>query len=396
MNLFRDGLKNKFGLNEWSGAIGDLGTILPLAFALVAINGFPPERIFFLWGLVYVGAGFIFKVPLSVQPLKAMTVIAIAKGYAPELMSTTAALYGVLFLVLSFTGAINWLQKWFSPAMISGIQLGIGLILAYKAIELVVEKGLLLNIPGSSMALGIGLLIITLLIIGVFQFRFNFPVTIILIVASIAVVQVIGEGVDTALNSGTPVSFTLPDFSFVSDALIFLILPQLPLTLGNSVFAANDACHTFFKEQAKRVSAKRLGASVGLSDVVVGLLGGFPTCHGAGGIAAHAQFGARTGGSIIIMGVVFILLALITPLSSLLFLIPVPILGAMLLFDSYKLGTLITKLKARPEFVVAILVGVISFLTRNLTIALAAGLLTELIIKYLHRKNLLVKQKVKQ
>ena len=394
--MFRDGLKNKFGLNEWSGAIGDLGTTLPLAFALIVINGFAPERIFFLWGVIYVAAGFVFKVPVSVQPLKAMTVIAIAKGYAPELMSTTAALYGVLFIILSFTGAINWLQKWFSPAMISGIQLGIALILAYKAVGLVVDKGLLLNLPESSLAIGIGMLIAALVIIGIFQFRYNFPVTIILIVLSVIVVPLAGYHLDNTVTSGSLVSFTIPDFTFLSDAVIFLILPQLPLTLGNSVFAANSACHSFFNKQASRVSDKRLAASVGFSDVLIGLLGGFPVCHGAGGIAAHAQFGAKTGGAIIIIGTVFILLAIISPLSGLLFLIPVPLLGAMLLFDSYKLGRLIVRLKSKPEYAVAVLVAVISFATRNLTVALAAGLLTEFLIKYLQRKNFSLNEKVKQ
>jgi len=394
--LFRDGLKNKFGLNEWSGAVGDLGTILPLAFALVVINGFAPERIFFLWGLVYVVTGFVFKVPLSVQPLKAMVVIAIAKGYAPELMSSTSVFYGLLFIILSFTGAINWLQKWFSPAMTNGIQLGIGLILAYKAIELVVDNGLLLNLPESSLLTGLGFLILTIIIIWVVQFRFEFPITLILIAASVIVVLMLGYSIDSTSANGTIASFTLPDISFISDAVILLILPQLPLTLGNSVFAANDACHSFWGKQASRISAKRLGASVGFSDLIIGLLGGFPTCHGAGGIAAHAQFGAKTGGSIIIMGSIFILLAVISPLSNLLFLVPVPLLAAMLLFDSYKLSTLIIKLTSRPEYVVAILVGIISFTTRNLTIALIAGLFTELVIKYMNRKNIFVKEKVKQ
>ena len=56
--MFKDGLKNKFGLNEWSGAIGDLGTILPLAFALVAVNGFDPPSVTII----------TFKITLSVNP----------------------------------------------------------------------------------------------------------------------------------------------------------------------------------------------------------------------------------------------------------------------------------------------------------------------------------------
>ena len=39
-------------------------------------------------------------------------------------------------------------------------------------------------------------------------------------------------------------------------------------------------------------------------------LGGIPMCHGAGGMAGHVQFGARTGGAPIILGTVLLLLAL--------------------------------------------------------------------------------------
>lgn len=384
----KDGLKNKFGLNEWTGAVGDLGTTLPLAFALVVINGFPPERIFFLWGIVYVLSGWIFKVPLSVQPLKAMAVIAIAKGYSPELISSTAFFYGILFVVLSLTGAISWLQKWFSPALVKGIQLGIGLILAQKAIQLVLEKGFLLSMPDSSLYAGIGLLLASILILSVFQFKFNFPVALILIVISIIGVRLFGADESVAASIGSPASFTIPKFSILFDAIIYLILPQIPLTLGNAVYAANDACHTFWKNQSTRVNTKRLSASIGLSDFMIGLFGGFPVCHGAGGIGAHAQFGAKTGGATIIIGSVFILFALITPISNFLFFIPVPLLAAMLLFDSYRMGILVKKLGLSPQLTVAVLVGLISFITRNLTIALIAGLVAEQMIKFINSKKL--------
>ena len=100
-----------------------------------------------------------FKVPVAVQPLKAMAVIAIAKGFSMEMLSITAFFYGILLLILSITELINFLQRVFTPGLVRGVQLGIGLILAQKAIQLVVEKGILLNFTGSSLSINILLLI---------------------------------------------------------------------------------------------------------------------------------------------------------------------------------------------------------------------------------------------
>ncbi len=33
-------------------------------------------------------------------------------------------------------------------------------------------------------------------------------------------------------------------------------------------------------------------------------IGGIPMCHGAGGMAGHIRFGARTGGALVILGVI--------------------------------------------------------------------------------------------
>ena len=379
---------NKLNLNEFSGAIGDLGTLLPLAFALVVVNGFPPERLFLLFGLVYVFTGLYFKVPVAVQPLKAMAVIAIAKGFSVEMLSVTAFFYGILLLFLSLTGLIKFLQKVFTPGLVRGVQLGIGLILAQKAIELVIQKGILLNFSGSSLTINIILLIAATGVISLFQFRKKIPISLILIFLSIIFFNFFGysPGINNANES--LISFTLPDLSKLLDAFIFLIIPQLPLTLGNAVYAANDICHTLWNDRAEKVSAPKLGFSIGLSDTIIGLLGGFPVCHGAGGMAAHAQFGAKTGKATIIIGSIFIFLAL-AGFSSFLFFIPVPLLAAMLLFDSYRMSMLVKKVKDNIQLVTALLVGIISFATKNLSIALAVGIIFEFGYRYFVNKNIL-------
>ena len=379
---------NKLNLNEFSGAIGDLGTLLPLTFALVVVNGFPPARLFLLFGLVYVFTGLYFKVPVAVQPLKAMAVIAIAKGFSIEMLSVTAFFYGILLLFLSLTGLIKFLQKIFTPGLVRGVQLGIGLILAQKAIELVLQKGILLNFSGTSLTVNILLLIAATAVISLFQFRKKIPAALILIFLSIIFFKLFGYSPGVNNAGENLISFTLPDLSKLLDAFIFLIIPQLPLTLGNAVYAANDICHSLWNDRAEKVSAPKLGFSIGLSDTVIGLLGGFPVCHGAGGMAAHAQFGAKSGKATIIIGSILIFLSL-AGFSSFLFFIPVPLLAAMLLFDSYRMSMLVKKVRDNIQLVTALSVGIISFATKNLSIALAFGIIFESGYRYFANKNIL-------
>ena len=372
--MMKGKLKNKFKLSEWSGAVGDIGTTLPIAFALIVFNGFPPERIFFLWGIIYIITGGYFKVPVSVQPLKAVAVIAIANGFTTEMLSSTAVFYGILLIILSTSGILKWLQKLFSDALIKGVQLGIGLILAKKAIHLVLNNGLLLYFSDTSNFISIVLVITVIIILWYFQFRRTIPAIIPVLIVSTIIVILFGVKPEFYGFSGTLILLQFPNKYIFLDVLLLLIIPQLPLTLGNAVFAASDSCKSLWGSQSRRVSPKRLGVSMGLSNVVIGFLGGFPICHGAGGIGAHAQFGGKTGGTTIILGLLFVLLAIIPNTSGLLFLIPIPVLAALLLFDSVRMMMFMKKLSNITEVVIAIIVGSVALISNNLTIALMIGL----------------------
>ena len=130
---------------ELGGAVGDLGITIPLAYALVVANGFSAPRIFFLWGLAYIATGLFYRVPVSVQPLKAMAVIAIAAGLDPATIGTAAVAYGLLFVLLAASGLITRVRRLFSAALVRGIQLGIGLMLSVKALGLVLESRFVLG-----------------------------------------------------------------------------------------------------------------------------------------------------------------------------------------------------------------------------------------------------------
>ena len=52
-------MKSKYLFNrlEFAGALGDLGTLLPLAIGLILINGLSPTGLFLSVGLFYIFSG---------------------------------------------------------------------------------------------------------------------------------------------------------------------------------------------------------------------------------------------------------------------------------------------------------------------------------------------------
>ncbi|RKZ10373.1 hypothetical protein DRQ50_14510 [bacterium] len=365
---------------ELGGAVGDLGITIPLAYALVVANGYPAPRIFLLWGLMYVATGLFYRVPVSVQPLKAMAVIAIAQGLDPALIGTAAFVYGLLFVVLAASGLIRHVRRLFSAALVRGVQLGIGLILAFKAFDLIREPRFMVGGETMPMLLNVGIVLAALALLSWGRRLTRIPPVLMLVVLGMVAGWLVGGRPPVALVSGAPLLWTLPRFDLLLDAFLLLILPQLPLTVGNAVIAADDSCHTCWPERSGRVTVVRLAGSIGLGNLVIGLAGGFPVCHGAGGIAAHARFGGLTGRTTVILGVAFVVVALVPGGTSLLFLIPLPLLCAMLLMVSWSMVRLVATLPRPGDYLVAVTVGATGLATRNLAVALAAGWLLQFII----------------
>ena len=78
----------------------------------------------------------------------------------------------------------------------------------------------------------------------------------------------------------------------------------MPLTLGNAVIAITEENNRLFPDRP--VNEGRIATSTGLMNIFSAGVGGVPMCHGAGGMAGHVQFGARTGGALVILGVVLL------------------------------------------------------------------------------------------
>jgi MFS superfamily sulfate permease-like transporter len=111
-------------------------------------------------------------------------------------------------------------------------------------------------------------------------------------------------------------------------------------------------------------------------------LGGVPMCHGAGGMAGHVQFGARTGGAVVILG--FVLLAVAIFLSgsvaTLLRLFPMSVLGVILFLTGAQLALGSCDFsKDKGERFVTLITGALA--VWNVGIAFVVGMIAYALVK---------------
>ncbi|MCZ2089543.1 MAG: putative sulfate/molybdate transporter, partial [Burkholderiales bacterium] len=139
--------------------------------------------------------------------------------------------------------------------------------------------------------------------------------------------------------------FSTPDWAWPAlswnDLLLgtlFLALPQLPLTLGNAVIGVREENNRLFPDRP--VTDRQVAVSTGVMNLFGSAVGGVPMCHGAGGMAAHVAFGARTGGALVILGALLTLLAFgfSTSVVTLFALIPQAVLGTILFMTGVQLA----------------------------------------------------------
>jgi len=184
-----------------------------------------------------------------------------------------------------------------------------------------------------------------------------------------------------------PVTFNIPLDLYVPQAEEVLSgiykagIAQIPLTLTNAVLATSLLASDLFKE---KISNKKLSSTIGATNLIAPLLGGLPMCHGAGGMAAHYRFGARTGGADIMAGLIFVAFSFFAT-SAVLGIIPVGIMGTLLFFAG---AELLKNAVKTDVWLVTLGMGAVTLLV-DPTVGLAAGIL--LYVAYLGYKKLIKK-----
>jgi hypothetical protein len=361
----------RVGLGEAAGAVADLGVMVPLVAALVLVNGLDAGSILVCAGLLVLASGVFFRIPFPVQPLKALTAVAVAQQLSPGVIHAAGLEIAAFLLLLSWHHVADLVARVFRRPVVRALQLGVGVLLTITAAKLVASPpDVFTGVPATPWP--------WVLMVGSFA---------LVIIAArrgqqwIALALLFG-GVLAAWLAASPEvgapalslpHLALPPAAAFGSAFFLLVIPQLPLTFGNAVVAVNDLAHERFGEAADRVTPSRVCLSAGIGNVVSGLFGGMPMCHGSGGLTAHTRLGARTAGMNLLLGGTFVILGLAfgDQIPVLLGLLPVWALAAFLAYAGLRHAWLVADLRG-TDLAIAVVAGATGAWAGNL--AVTAGL----------------------
>lgn len=324
----------RFDRHEFAGAFGDIGTDLPLLVALIATCGLDAASVCILFGALQIATGVLYGIPMPVQPLKAMAAIMLAQRLSPGTLAGAGLVIGACMLLLAFSGALDWLVRVVPKEVVRGIQLGLGLTLARLAVtKYAVADGT------HGVVLALVAVVVLLALRG--QRRVPGPLVVMAIGAAYAWVNHAHEFSWTRSVGLHLPAFYAPTLNELTQGALLLALPQIPLSLGNSVIATSQTTRDLFPERA--VSVRKIGVTYGLMNLVAPWFGGVPVCHGCGGLVGFHGFGARTGGAPVIYGALYLVLGLVFApgFASVVRVFPMPVLGVVLLFEAVALMRLV-------------------------------------------------------
>ena len=340
----------RFDRVEVGGSLGDLGTFIPLLVAMVHKCGLQLGPSLLVAGLMNIVTGLAFGIPMPVQPMKAIATVAIAEGMNESQILAAGIATGVVILLLGITGLVDWLNRAVPRAVVRGLQLALGLKLLTGGYSMIVGTQTWFGWD----SIGLGILCTSLVLVLYFSTRIPGA----LVVFGIGLLTLLVAQPSLVAGTTLGMSWHWPDLGHSHDWLAGLwrgALPQVPLTTLNSVIAVCALSADLFPNRP--APPKKVAISVGLMNLICCPFGAMPVCHGAGGLAAQYRFGARTGGSVVMLGVAKAILAVLFGGSLLLWLheYPQSVLGVLLLFSGLELAMVCRDQNRRVDFFVMLM-----------------------------------------
>ena len=286
-------------------------------------------------------AGFYYRTPFPVQPIKAIGTAAITQTagavvLTPGIVAGAGIATALFWLLLAMTGLARRLSLLIPKPVLIGIVMGLGFSFMREGI-LMMDK---------NWWLAAGLLVTTLYLLS----RSRIPAMLVLLIIGMGVALFEQPALADSLAMIKP-EIRLPEFAWSSISLndlwlgaILLALPQLPLTFGNALIAIIEENNRLFPDRP--VSERKVSISTGVMNLWSSAIGGIPMCHGAGGMAGHVKFGAHTGGAAIMLGTLLLVLGLFFggSMMTIFALFPGPVLGVILFLAGAELA-----LGGRPQ-----------------------------------------------
>lgn len=323
-------------LSEISGSLGDLGTLLPLLIALSLTESISLPSTLVFTGLANIATGLIFGLPLPVQPMKAIAAVAISRKFSFQETTAAGITVSAVVLFLSIMGLLSWFSRVIPIPVVKGIQVGAGLSLILSAGSTLLSRVGWMSPSWSDNHFWTLFAFIFLLIASTpygKNERLRIPYALLIFALGLTI-----AGITLALSSGSgpksrfwQPSLYVPDFEQFATTLS-ASLGQLPLTTLNSIIAVTHLSSELLPE-IPEPSPTALGISVAAMNLISCWFGGMPACHGSGGLAGQYRFGARSGASVILLGILKLFLGLFVgdALVGLLDTFPKSLLGIMVI-----------------------------------------------------------------
>ena len=355
-----------FSLKEFAGAMGDFGTLIPLAAGYIIVCGMDPAALLISIGMISIATGLVFELPVPIEPMKVLAVVAIAQAWTPSMVYASGFAMGLIWILFASSGLIELIAKYTPQSVVRGIQAALGIMLALQAFRML----------STWWALGLVALIVAVIL------RNNRFAPGILIILLLGIGVTFYQGLSFA---GLSPEFALPTFTAFSlndiwPVMLLAGFAQVPLTATNAVISTASVMKTYWPDH--EIRPKKLAMSIGIINLALPFIGGMPICHGAGGLAAKHYFGARTGGANISIGLVELICGLF--LASFVALVftefPEAVIGAMLLLVGFELIRFVKDVKWGLDLIPLVLTITVSVFM-NMAYGFVAGIFIHFLIK---------------
>ncbi|DAZ93892.1 TPA: hypothetical protein N0F65_004739 [Lagenidium giganteum] len=411
-------MKQHWTMQEVSGAFGDIGLFLPLltALSIGRVGGKPQiasgPALFFA-GIFTAGLSTYFNVPIPVQPMKTIAAVAISEKYSNAQIIAAGIISGVAMFVLAATNLISVVAKLIPIAVVRGIQLGVGVSIMMSGFKSVYVSKLKLTAATSAASFkakevakiqwwGLDSVFVSL-VLGALCVTFinsrRVPIALGLFVYGmiVAVYQYSSMRHEYHLPSleigpdfEAPV---VPSWHDFQQAFLYLFLPQLPLTLLNSVIALDKLATDLFPKHHEPASVRRICFSLAGGNLLFSWFGMLPVCHGAGGLASQYAFGSRSSLSMVFLGAFKLFFALLFGSSCVVLLqkgiFPQSVLGVMLVFSGINLAGVGLKIDtSNRDDVLLLLLTAAGCLGLNTGAGFLIGFATYILLRFLRHFNL--------
>ncbi|XP_050364995.1 molybdate transporter 1 [Argentina anserina] len=401
---------------ELNGAIGDLGTYIPIVVALTLARDLNLGTTLIFTGVYNIITGAIYGVPMPVQPMKAIAATALANPDfgVPEIMAA-GIITGSTLIVLGATGLMQLVYKLIPLSVVRGVQLAQGLSFALTAVKYIKK---IQNLPksktmGERRWLGLDGLVLAIVCLCFIVFvngageesrsvnegevedeeetpcrkkRWrgiiaSLPSAFLIFVLGVILAFIRKPKVVHEISFGpSPMEVVKISKHAWKDGFIKGAIPQLPLSILNSVIAVCKLSSDLFPE--KDFSPSSISITVGLMNVLGSWFGAMPSCHGAGGLAGQYKFGGRSGGCVALLGSAKLVLglALGTSLVTILNHFPVGVLGVLLLFAGIELAMCARDMNTKEEAFVMLLCTAVSLVGSSAALGFVVGMVVYVLL----------------